>query len=271
MALSYGQFRLLPFLAALLGALLIQIGTNLANDYSDYVRGADTEDRKGFVRVAQAGLIAPHHLRIGIVVTFGLAALVGLYLVTVGGWPILVIGLTSIAAGVLYTGGPWPFGYHGLGDPFVFVFFGLVAVGGTFYVQALHLPLDVLLAGAAMGSLSTAILVVNNLRDRGTDRQAGKHTLAVLLGERATQIEYTLLVVLAMAIPPFGMAAHGWPSTTLLALGSLTLAWRPLRTVWRYRDPVELNTALAGTSRLTGLYGLLLAAGFAAPSLLSAT
>jgi len=264
MALGYGQFRLLPFLAALLGALLIQIGTNLANDYSDFARGVDTADRKGFVRVAQAGLIAPRRLRSGIVVTFGLAVLVGFYLVYLGGWPILVIGLASIAAGVLYTGGPWPFGYHGLGDPFVFLFFGLVAVGGTFFVQALDLPLDVLLAGAAMGSLATAILVVNNLRDRSTDRQADKHTLAVLLGERATQVEYTMLLGLATVIPPLGIALYGWPPTTLLALAAAALAWRPLRSVWRYEDPVELNQALAATSRLTGTYGLLLAVGFAA-------
>lgn len=263
LALGDDRFRALPFAAAMLGALLIQIGTNLANDYSDFMRGVDTPERKGFTRVAQSGLIPPARLRVGIVVTFGVAALIGLYLIRVGGWPILVIGLASIAAGVAYTGGPWPFGYRGLGDLFVFVFFGLVAVGGTYYVQALALPAAVLWAGAAIGALTTAILVVNNLRDRKTDARAGKRTLAVLLGERVTRLEYTLLLAAAAAVPPLGVLALGWPATACVSLAAFALAPRPLRTVWSYGDPAELNATLAETSRLAGAYGLLFAAGVA--------
>src|SRR5690606_30641410 len=162
-------------LAALLGAFLIQIGTNLANDYHDFRRGSDTEERVGPVRVTQAGLIAPETVRAAAVATFGAAALVGVYLIAVAGWPVAVIG---VAAGVAYTAGPYPLAYHGLGELFVLVFFGWVAVAGTYFVQALHFRGDLLLAGAGVGALSAGILVVNNLRDRETDAVAGKHTLA---------------------------------------------------------------------------------------------
>jgi 1,4-dihydroxy-2-naphthoate octaprenyltransferase len=190
-------FAALPALAALAGALLIQIGTNLANDYYDFVRGADTADRVGPARVTQAGLLAPDAVRRAMVLVLVAAMLPGAYLVSIAGWPIVWIGLVSIACAVLYTGGPAPLAYHGLGDVFVFVFFGLVAVGGTYYVQAGTWPVDVWLAGAGVGALSTAVLVVNNLRDIETDARAGKRTLAVRLGRGGTQMEYVLLLVIS--------------------------------------------------------------------------
>ncbi len=251
-----------PLLAALAGALLIQIGTNFANDLSDYLRGADRRDRVGFVRVTQSGLVTPGAMRWAIGLTFGLAALVGLYLIQVGGWPILVIGLAAIGAGLAYTGGPWPFGYHGLGEPFVFLFFGPVAVGGTYYVQALDLRPDALLAGVGIGALITAILVVNNLRDRETDARAGKRTLAVRLGLRRTRIEYTVLLLAAAIVPPLGIRLAGWPAGSALALAAAPFAVRPLLDVWSFRDPRSLNGTLAGTSRLSGIYALLFVAGF---------
>jgi 1,4-dihydroxy-2-naphthoate octaprenyltransferase len=262
LAWSDGWFSALPFAIALACALLIQIGTNFANDYSDFVRGADTDDRLGMPRATQTGLISPARMRLGAILTFGLAILLGLYLVWVGGWPILAIGLLSIAAGVAYTGGPWPFGYHGLGDLFVFLFFGPVAVAGTYYVQALRWGAPTtLLAGVAIGALTTAILVVNNLRDAETDARAGKHTMAVLLGREATRLEFTLLLATGAVIPLLGVTALGWNPWRLLALCGLVSVARPLREVWRFSDPRALNDVLEGTARAAGLYGLLFAVG----------
>jgi 1,4-dihydroxy-2-naphthoate octaprenyltransferase len=251
----------LPAAGALLGALLIQVGTNLANDYSDFVRGGDTEERVGPVRVTQAGLLAPGAVKRGAAVALGLAMLVGVYLVAVAGWPVVVIGLASVACAVLYTGGPYPLAYHGLGEVFVFVFFGLVAVGGTYYVQALAWPMDALLAGAGLGALSTALLVVNNLRDIDTDAKAGKRTLAVRLGPQGTRVEYLALLVVAAMVPPVGVSLLGWPTASLAALlvGPLCLA--PLRAVFDFRDPRELIPALGATARVTAMYGILLALG----------
>ncbi len=257
-----GQFAALPFAAALAGALLIQTGTNFANDYSDFVRGADTEDRLGSPRVTQTGRLAPERVRRAAAVAFGAALAVGLYLAVRGGWPVVAIGLASIAAGIGYTGGPWPFGYRGLGDAFVFAFFGPVAVAGTYYVQALTWSSESLLAGVGAGALTTAILVVNNLRDRSTDAAAGKRTLAVLIGDRATRVEYTLLLLLAAAVPIAGVALRGWPAGALLSLAGVLAAVGPLRTVWRHDHPRALNSALPATARAAGLYGLLFALGF---------
>ena len=250
-----------PFLAALAGALLIQIGTNFANDVSDHARGADTADRLGPPRVTQTGMLEPRAVRRGAGVAFGLAVAVGAYLVAVGGWPILWIGLAGILAGICYTGGPRPFGYHGLGDVFVFVFFGPVAVAGTAYVQLGRWPPEAWLAGAGAGALATAILVVNNLRDRRTDAAAGKRTLAVRIGATATRWQYSLLLAAAAAVPPAGAAAGLWPWGTLLASAAVLLAAGALRTVWSYDDPRVLNPALAATARATGAYGLLFALG----------
>ena len=250
-----------PFLAALAGALLIQIGTNFANDVSDHARGADTADRLGPPRVTQAGLLEPRAVRRGAAVAFGLALAVGAYLVAVGGWPIVWIGLAGILAGICYTGGPRPFGYHGFGDVFVFVFFGPVAVAGTAYVQLGRWPPEAWLAGAGAGALATAILVVNNLRDRRTDAAAGKRTLAVRIGATATRWQYSLLLAAAVAVPPAGAAAGLWPWGTLLASAAVLLAAGALHTVWSYDDPRALNPALAATARATGAYGLLFALG----------
>lgn len=261
LAASHGAFAILPFLAALTGALLLQVGTNLANDYSDFVRGADAPDRVGFVRASQSGRIMPVRVRAAAAGVFGLAVVVGAYLVHVGGWPILVIGVAAIAAGVAYTGGPWPYGYHGLGDAFVLLFFGPVAVAGTYWVQVLDFRFDLLLAGLGVGAFVTAILVVNNLRDLRTDARAGKRTLAVLLGERGTRWEYGVLILTAAVVPPAGVVLAGWSPGALLAVAALLLAIRPFRTVRGYRDPRELNAALERTAKASGAYGVLLAVG----------
>lgn len=263
LAAHHGVMAWAPAAAALVGALLIQIGTNLANDYYDFVRGGDTEERVGPTRVTQAGLIAPARVRGAMVGVLALAMLVGVYLVVVGGWPIVAIGLASVACAVLYTGGPFPLAYHGLGDVFVFVFFGLVAVSGTFYVQGLAWPADALLAGVGLGALNTAILVVNNLRDLETDRRAGKRTLAVRVGARGTKAEYVLLLVAALAVPIVGVTVYAWPPASLGAIVALGFAYEPLRRVLGYDEPAGLNPALGGTARVVALYGGLLALGLA--------
>ena len=259
----HGAFALLPVVAALAGAILIQIGTNLANDYYDFVRGADTPDRVGPVRVTQAGLIPPEHVWRGMVAVLVAAAAVGVYLVIVGGWPIVWIGLASLLCAVAYTGGPYPLGYHGLGDPFVFVFFGLVAVGGTYWVQTLSVPADVLLAGAGMGALSTAILVANNLRDLETDTSVGKRTLAVRLGRNGSRVEYAVLMTIGFIIPVLGVGVYEWPAAALVALIAGGAAASPLTLIMTRDQPRELIPALAGTARVVALYGLLLTAGLA--------
>ncbi|HKJ02011.1 MAG TPA: 1,4-dihydroxy-2-naphthoate polyprenyltransferase [Longimicrobiales bacterium] len=263
LAAFHGGASALPALAALVGALLIQVATNLANDYYDFVRGGDTVERVGPVRVTQAGLLAPASVKRGMLLTLAAALLVGCYLVWVGGLPIVVIGLASLACAVLYTGGPYPLAYHGLGDAFVFVFFGLVAVSGTVYVQLLAWPPDALLAGAAMGALSTAILVVNNLRDLPTDAKAGKRTLAVRLGLGGTRAEYLLMLAVAAAVPVAGWVGFGWPATALVAEAAIALAVPPARTVLTFADPRELLPALGQTARAVALYGALLGLGVA--------
>jgi 1,4-dihydroxy-2-naphthoate octaprenyltransferase len=262
-ALSEGVFRPGPALAALLGALLIQIATNFANDVFDYKKGADTGQRLGPLRVTQAGLLSPAQVMAGMWLTFGLAVLVGLYLVWIGGWPIVVIGLLSILSGMAYTGGPFPLGYNGLGDLFVFIFFGLVAVCGTYYVQALTLSPAAIWASAPVGLLATAILVVNNLRDIDTDRAAGKKTMAVRLGERGVQSEYLLLVGGAYLVPLL-MGLTGAASWGVgLAWLSLPLV-RPLVTMIFHQKGRPLNHALAGTARLELVYGILFSVGLIA-------
>jgi len=263
LAAFHGVLAWMPAAAAMLGAILIQIGTNLANDYYDFVRGGDTEERVGPVRVTQAGILPPQTVRTGMIVVLAAAMLVGVYLVAVAGWPIVVIGLASVACAVLYTGGPFPLAYHGLGDLFVFVFFGLVAVGGTYYVQGLAWPLDALLAGAGLGALSMAILVVNNLRDIETDTKANKRTLAVRLGPGGTRIEFVLTLVVALLVPIIGVLDFGWPLATLAALAFLPFAIAPTKAVFTYRDPRELLPALGATARVVVVYGLLLSLGLA--------
>lgn len=253
-------FRPLPFLAALVASVLIQIGTNFANDYFDFHKGADTAERLGPVRVTQSGLIAPDTVRNAMIGTFGLAALVGLYLVFAGGWPILVIGLLSIAAGVLYTGGPFPLAYNGLGDVFVFIFFGLVAVCGTAFLHIGSVPPVAIFAALPVALIVTAIIVVNNLRDIDTDRVAHKRTLAVLIGRSATRIEYLVLVAGAYLLLPVGVLLGLVGAWALLPLLTLPLVVPLVRTVFTQQGRV-LNRALAGTGRLHMLFGVLFALG----------
>ncbi len=251
-----------PALAALAAALLIQVATNLANDYFDHARGTDTEERLGPVRVTQAGILSPEAVLRGTGVTLALAVLVGGYLVWVGGLPILAIGVVSLICAVAYTGGPFPLAYHGLGDLFVFVFFGLVAVGGTYWVQALAFEPELLLAGAGVGALVTAILVVNNLRDREGDAASGKRTMAVVLGESGTRIQYAVLLAVGALVPLLGVVLVGWSAWTLLSLLGFRFALSPLEKVMTFADPRELNPALGQTARLLTWYSGLLALGF---------
>jgi 1,4-dihydroxy-2-naphthoate polyprenyltransferase len=259
-AFQAGQFQPGPALAALLAALLLQIGANIANDYFDFFKGADTAARLGPLRVTAAGLLPPEQVMKGMWLTFGLAALLGAYLILTAGWPVLLIGLAAIAAAIAYTGGPFPFGYYGLGDVFVFLFFGPVAVIGTYYVQASEVTWLAAWASIPMGLLVTAILVVNNLRDIHTDRQAGKHTLAVRFGERAVRLEYLACLAGAYLVPPLIALAGTASAWTLLAWLSLPLAVHWYRFI-NHQIGRPLNKALAGTGQLTLIYGLLFSLG----------
>lgn len=259
-AISEDVFSFWPALAALLAALLIQIGTNLANDVFDFKKGADTTTRLGPLRVTQAGLLNPQQVTAGMWLTFGLAALIGLYLIYVAGWPIVVIGSLSILCGIAYTGGPFPLGYNGLGDLFVFIFFGLVAVCGTYYVQALTVSAAAAWASVPVGFLATAILVVNNLRDIETDRIAGKKTLAVRLGRRGAQAEYLLLVGGAYLAPLLMWWVNAGAAWVLLSWLSLPLV-RPLIHLIFNEKGRPLNQALAGTARVELIFSLLFSIG----------
>jgi len=274
LALHEHVFSLWPALFALVGAALIQIGTNFANDYYDAVRGADTDERDGFTRVTQAGLIRPSRVKHAAFATFGLAILIGVYLVYVGGLPILVVGLASVFCGWAYTGGPYPLGYHGLGELFVFVFFGIVAVAGTFYVQAADtlaeplaigipagtLTVESIVAGVPIASLATAILVVNNLRDIEPDAAVGKRTLAVRFGERFSRYEFAALIVLAYLVPLWFLArpTFAWP--VLAPWLTIPHAYLLVGFVWRKRGPA-LNTALKRTGLLLALYAVCFTGG----------
>ncbi|MEA2536827.1 MAG: 1,4-dihydroxy-2-naphthoate polyprenyltransferase [Chloroflexota bacterium] len=260
-AVALGVFRPLPAVAALAVAVLLQVAANLANDLFDFRSGADTPERLGPPRAAALGLLTERELGAGIALVLGLAGLVGLYLATVGGPPILVLGLLAVVSAVAYTGGPWPYGYHGLGELFVFGFFGLVAVAGTTYLQTGRLEPLALAAAIPMGALVTAILVVNNLRDIETDRRAGKRTLAVRLGERATVLEYVLLLAVAYATPVV-VVGLGWASLlALLPLASVLLAVPLARTVASGGDPRRLNPVLRGSARLSLFFAALFAIG----------
>jgi 1,4-dihydroxy-2-naphthoate polyprenyltransferase len=249
------------FAAALAGSILIQIGTNLANDYSDAKRGADTADRLGPVRVTSSGLIAPPRVLRATWIAFAAALAVGIYLATVAGPEILAVGAVSIAAGVLYTGGPRPYGYAGLGELFVFLFFGLVAVNGSYYVQLEDLDLLPFLLSIPVGLLSTAILVVNNVRDIDTDARAGKRTLAVRLGRARTRALYIALVAASFAMLPLALWLGDGPAQGLIALAAAPLAAAPARAVRTRTDGPALNGALAGTGMLLAVFSVLLAAG----------
>ena len=253
--------RVGAFLAALVGSIFIQIGTNLANDYSDAKRGADTADRLGPVRVTSAGLVTPRRVLTATWVAFAIAIACGIYLATVAGIVIILIGALSIAAGVLYTGGPRPYGYAGLGEVFVFLFFGLVAVNGSYYVQLEQLDARPLGLSIAVGFLATAILVVNNVRDSETDRRAGKMTLAVRMGRANAVNLYRLLVLGAYVVLPIALLAGGSSAWPLLGLLSLPMAVKPLRIMSNRTDGPSLNGALAATGALLGIFSLLVSIG----------
>lgn len=263
-----GGFELFPALAALLGALLLQIGANIANDYFDYFKGADTSQRLGPLRVTQAGLLSPRQVWIGMWVVFGAAAFTGLYLAYEAGWPVIAIGLASIAAAILYTGGPFPIGYNGLGEVFVFIFFGLAATVGTYFVQANTVTALAWWSALPPGFLIVAILIVNNLRDIRTDTAAGKRTMATRLGERGTKIEFFTCIGLAYLVPPVMIAlglASSWIMLSWLSLGLLPGLGRMILFV----KGRPLNQALAEMGRLALVYGILLGLGLIIPALYS--
>jgi 1,4-dihydroxy-2-naphthoate octaprenyltransferase len=258
---SEDVFKPLRFAAALVGSIFIQIGTNLANDYSDARRGADTEDRLGPVRVTAGGLMPPRRVLVGTWVAFGIAVLAGTYLALVAGWELFVVGVLSIAAGVLYTGGPRPYGYEGLGEVFVFVFFGLVAVGGSYFVQVEDLRWEAVALGVPVGLLAAAILVVNNVRDIETDRRAGKRTLAVRLGRERSVWLFGAMLVAAFTAPAGISGSDHLDAWVLLPLVSAPLALPLGRKLAARRDGPSLNKLLADTGRLLAVFSLLLAVG----------
>ena len=281
LAVHDGVFAALPAVAALVGAGLIQIGTNFANDYYDAVQGADTEDREGFTRVTAGGLIAPETVKRAMYLTFAAAILLGTYLVYVGGAPIVIIGLLSVASGIAYTGGPYPLGYHGLGDLFVFVFFGVVAVAGTYYVQAAAvlagpfpvgippgtLPLATVVAALPIAALSTDILVVNNVRDKEEDATTGKRTLAVRFGYGFARAQFVALLVLAYAVPVWFLVRPGYAVTVALPYLTLPYAITITRTMLTETAGEVLNPTLERTGRLLAGYAVLFAVGLAPTNL----
>jgi len=262
MAWQAGGFHVVAAGCALLGAVLIQVGTNFANDYFDHVKGADTPDRLGPTRVTQTGLVSPGAMRCATALTFGLACIPGLYIVLRGGWVFAAIGLAAILSGILYTAGPYPLGYLGLGDLFVLVFFGPVAVGGTHYVQALELGADVLLAGVAAGLFSVAILTVNNLRDIDQDRRAGKRTLPVRFGRTFAKGEYLAALIVGGLAVPAVLALRSGRWWVLLSAAVLPAALPTVRTVLTRVDGPALNGALAATGKLLLVFAGLFALGW---------
>jgi 1,4-dihydroxy-2-naphthoate octaprenyltransferase len=254
-------FHPLRFVAALIGAMFIQIGTNLSNDYSDARRGADTEDRLGPVRVTAGGLVPPKQVLIATYLTFGVAVLAGVYLVVVAGWQLLLVGAASILAGVLYTGGPRPYGYEGLGELFVFLFFGIVAVAGSFFVQVQRVDWEAFALAVPVGLLAAGLLMVNNMRDIDTDRRAGKRTLAVRLGRERARTLFAVTVYLAYVLVPVTWAFGPLSPWLLLAWLTLPLAARVVRVVRNRTDGLSLNGALARTGMLQLVFCTLLAAG----------
>jgi 1,4-dihydroxy-2-naphthoate polyprenyltransferase len=256
-----GVFHPLRFVAALIGAMFIQVGTNLSNDYSDARRGADADDRLGPVRVTAGGLVPPRLVLIATYVSFGVAVLAGAYLVAVAGWQLLLVGAASILAGVLYTGGPRPYGYEGLGEVFVFLFFGIVAVAGSYFVEVKHLQWEAFALAVPVGLLAAAILVVNNYRDIDTDRRAGKRTLAVRLGRERTRTLFASMVYLAYLTTPLSWAFGPLKAWVLLPWLTVPLAAQIVRIVRNRTDGASLNGALAQTGMVQLAFCTLLASG----------
>jgi 1,4-dihydroxy-2-naphthoate octaprenyltransferase len=254
-------FHPLRFIAALVGAIFIQVGTNLSNDYSDARRGADTEDRLGPVRVTAGGLVPPKRVLVATYISFGVAVLAGVYLIAVAGWQLLIVGAASILAGVLYTGGPRPYGYEGLGEAFVFLFFGIVAVAGSYFVQVKHLNWEAFALAVPVGLLAASILVVNNVRDIETDRRAGKRTLAVRLGRERMRALFAAMIYVAYLLAPVTWLFGPLQPWVMLPWLTLPVAAPIVRTVRNHVDGGSLNQALAQTGLLQLSFCTLLAAG----------
>ena len=261
LAYSDGVFFLPASITALFCALLIQIGTNFANDYYDFKKGADTEQRIGFTRATSTGLIEPRQMLLATYITMTMAFLTGLYLVWLAGWVILAIGLLSLLFGILYTGGPFPLGYNGLGDVFVFIFFGFAAVMGTYYVNALSWSADSFIASVPVGALSVNILVANNLRDIEQDKIVNKKTLGVLFGESVLKWEYTLMILLSYFILLYLNMFQNYNLYIYIPLLTLPLTVILLKEIWFHRDKSTLNKTLEKTARFMVVYGILFSAG----------
>lgn len=248
-------------IVALICAMLIQIGTNFANDYFDFVKGSDTDERIGFRRATAAGLTTPNQMLNATILTMALAFFLGLYLVWSAGWVVLVVGLLSLLFGILYTGGPFPLGYNGLGDLFVFIFFGIVAVMTTYYVNALEWSEASFWASLAVGALCVNILVVNNLRDVEQDKKSGKKTLGVLFGERALKLEYTFMMLIAYAIPPHFLIQLEYNFWILLPFAALPLTGYYVYRIWTEENKVQLNPMLERTAQFMVIFGILFSIG----------
>ena len=262
MAYTNGYFHPGVFAAIVFAVLMIQVGTNYANDYYDFIKGADTEKRKGPVRATQAGLVSAAAMKRAFIITFALAVVAGFYLVLKGGIPIILIGLISIICGIFYTAGPWPLGYVGLADVFVLLFFGPVSVAGTYYLQTGHINLPVILAGLSPGLISTALLTVNNLRDYVTDKTAGKKTLVVRWGVGFGIIEYDSCIIAACIIPVLLWRITQSHIYCNLALITLAFAWGPMRILSGRPSPDTMNQLLARTGRLVLIYSVLFSVGW---------
>ncbi|MDX1438935.1 MAG: 1,4-dihydroxy-2-naphthoate polyprenyltransferase [Rubricoccaceae bacterium] len=262
-AISDSAFHGLAFVCALVSGLLIQIGTNFANDYEDYVRGADTEFRKGPTRVTQSGMVSPQAVKRAAIITFSLAVAAGGYLIFRGGWPILVLGLVSIASGIAYTAGRYALAYTGLADLFVLAFFGPIAVGGTYYVQALTLPSYVLIAGIGPGLIAVGTLIVNNVRDINEDRAANKRTLIVRFGRRFGELYYVTCYVIAAVIPVYLISRMDGPYLSLVASAvALIFGVALAGKLRKSEDPAVLNALLGKTAMVLLVYSVAWGAGW---------
>ena len=260
LAFHDGSFHAFICVITLLAAILIQIGANFANDVFDFEKGTDREDRLGPTRATQGGLISPEKMKKGMWLTFTLAICAGFYLACIGGWPIVWIGLASIAAGIAYTGGPYPLGYHGWGDVLVFIFFGLIAVSGTYYLQTGIVNELSLYMGAIMGMLSTAILVVNNLRDADTDKLSGKNTLTVRFGKKFSKMQYSILILIPFLLPLYIWWNVENELSLLITIFALPISLHLINQIFSQTGS-DLNLVLARTARFLFIFTLLLSAG----------
>ncbi|MHC4221507.1 MAG: 1,4-dihydroxy-2-naphthoate polyprenyltransferase [Planctomycetota bacterium] len=262
MALNNGDIDAVILTITFAAAILIQIGTNFANDYYDFLKGADTQHRTGPTRATQAGLVTPTEMEKASIITFALAIRLGCFLVLKGGLPILIIGISSVLCGVLYTAGPLPIGYVGLGELFVLIFFGPVAVGGTYYLQRADITGAVLIAGLAPGLLASAILTVNNLRDISTDKTAGKKTLIVRFGYNFGVAEYIFCIITACLVPVYLCIFYHCHYLSLLCLLTLVAALPPIKTICSKPTAQQLNKLLAQTGMLLVIFSVLFSVGY---------